>query len=777
MLRTVACAIGSLVLAAAAGGTSEESPGMDRHPLDLVRDGVGWFGVNAEIEAARAPARGLLVTCSPARNATVGTMLVGGLAKAGQALIEVRLLEPTKRPVRWAVYLKDRDGLWYEHPFPQELAVGRTKQATVELAKPGAFEPRGHFGAWDGSALLDTREIGLRLFAEEETPFRVLVSALSVSASEPENDPLRIFDLTIPRGSVGPYETFEASFRVNRAFQNPFDPQEVDVVGEIRAPKVAAVRVPGFFSQAYAPSSPQGGGLVPFGFPRWVVRFTPTIPGEHQLTVHIRTGSAAAATPTIPFRVMASKNRGFLRVSDRDPRYFQHATGEPFHPVGHNLHSPVDQRGSWLVGVQRPVDRGAASYDARLERMARSGQNLTELWMASWSLDLEWSGQWPRYRGAGRYNLHNAACLDRVFGLASRHGVCINLVVDNHGKASEAVDAEWQDHPYNRRNGGFLSRPQELFTNSRAFGLYQQKLRYILARWGQAPNLLGLIFWNEINLAGDSDPVSRRQKAEWYAKMAAYAKSIAPHVLVGVHFSSDFQSVDRLLASLPEVDYIACDAYHESGDLIGLLEETAVVLAQYGKPVLVTEFGGNWYGGSVPQLKADLHAGLWSSAFTPLSGTPLFWWFDFIEKHELDDEFAAVRRFLAADDPGREGWNWQQVKIRSEDPRILDIGSLSLAGARSARVYLFDKQASSLWVDAARLKPVPPIDLEITGMQPGTYRAEFWETGQGKKIHESSVGSVGGALAIRTPAFVRDLAVKVFSTPPVSSARKGGPGK
>jgi len=80
-------------------------------------------------------------------------------------------------------------------------------------------------------------------------------------------------------------------------------------------------------------------------------------------------------------------------------------------------------------------------------------------------------------------------------------------------------------------------------------------------------------------------------------------------------------------------------------------------------------------------------------------------------------------------------------------------------------------------VDAARLKPVPPIDLEITGIQPGRYRAEFWETGQGKKIQEVSVESAGGALAIRTPAFVRDLAVKVVPTSPVSPARKGGPGK
>ncbi|HUT01311.1 MAG TPA: DUF5060 domain-containing protein [Phycisphaerae bacterium] len=740
---------------------------------DLLAAPASWFAVNGAIGPSSPPARRLEISCRLERPAIIGTSVPDGLGHARRILVELEPLGATEAQVRPALYLKDRDGFWYERLHPQGLRPGAVEQLTGELARPGEFEPRGHFGGWDGSALADIREVGVVLFAEREAPCKVAVRAARVEGGEKAEEPLRIFDLAVSPRAPQRYEMVEVSFRVNRTFQNPFDPSEVEVAADVRAPGAGTVRVPGFYTQDYAEAPARLGGLVPFGFPRWAVRYAPTAIGEHQIVVRIAAGGASACTPAIPFVAAPSKRPGPVRVARRDPRFLEHAGGGRFHPIGQNLHSLDDPRGSWLIGVQSPTRRGTEGYGTRFARMAETGQNFTEVWMASWWLAVEWSGRWPHYRGAGRYNLCNAARLDRVMALAERHGVYVNLVVDNHGQASEAVDAEWPDHPYSRRNGGFLQKPQELFTDPRAFGLWKQKVRYVLARWGQSPNLLGLTLWNEINLAGDSDPAARRQKAEWYGKMAGYVKSIAPHVLVGVHFSTDFQSVDRLLASLPEVDYIGADAYHESEDLIELVDQTAAVLAQYGKPVLVTEFGGNWYGGSVPRLKADLHAGLWASAFTTLGGAPLFWWFDFIEKHELDREFAALRRFMDAEGPRQHEWNFHQVRLRGDHPRLLDIGSLALAAPGATRVYLYDKQATPLWVESAHLRPVPPVEVEIAGVGPGTFCVEFWDTEAGRKVEERRLDSRGGALVLRTPPFRRDLAVRAMRESPASHTPGG----
>ena len=237
---------------------------------------------------------------------------------------------------------------------------------------------------------------------------------------------------------------------------------------------------------------------------------------------------------------------------------------------------------------------------------------------------------------------------------------------------------------------------------------------------------------------------------------------------------STLVDIDQSIARHFELDYIACDAYHESGSLIELLEDTAMVLGQHGKPILVTEFGGNWYGASAPRLKADLHSGIWSSAFLPLSGAPLFWWFDFLEKHRLGGEFAAFRRFLAGENARDYSRTPRQVKLRAEHLRILDVGSLAMVGLRSARVYLFDKQAASLWVEPANLAAVPPVDIEIEDLAAGRYRVEFWDTGTGRKAQEHEAESTGGTLRVTTPPFKRDLAIKVDAAPPGPRPTTGG---
>lgn len=744
-------------------------------PPDLLAPSRPWTAANATVRSAgpRSAARAITSTLEgPAR---VGTPVPGGLAGAGRLVVQGELAPPATGIVRLAVYLKDADGLWYECARAEPLVLGKRAELIVDLTRSGALEPRGHFGEWDGNALSDVREVGVGLLAERGALCTFRLDVVRVEAGGAPTEPLRLFDVVPPPQRVERYAMVETSFRLNRAFENPFDPAQVAVTAEVQTEAGAAERVPGFFSQAFVPRKGAPRELVPFGAPRWTVRYTPTQTGPHELRLVAETPAGTLRSPALHFVVAPSARRGFLRVAKSDPRVFEDARGDVFRPVGHNLHAPVDRRGAWVAGIRRPEDRGLAAYAERFARLARTGQNVTEVWMAAWWAGLEWSSDRPGYRGAGRYNLRHAARLDRLFALAEEHGLRLHLVVDNHGKASDDVDAEWRHHPYHRRHGGFLRRPQELFTDPRARTLYKRKLRYLLARWGQSPHLLGLTLWNEVDLAGGNTPAARREKAEWCGWAVSTVKHLTPHVLVGVHFSTNYQSVDPGLAELPGVDFVACDAYHESEDLVELLDETAAVLGRFGKPILVTEFGGNWYGGSVPRLRADLHAGLWSSAFLPLAGTPLFWWFDVLEKHGLDGEFAALRRFLdsAGGRPG--GLEARQVMVRGDEARLLDVGSLALVGPGAARVYLYDKKAAALWVDAEHLTPLPSLEVEIPGIEPGSCQVVFWDTATGRAMREEAVRAAGGSLRLRTPPFRRDLAITVSSRPePLAAEGKDG---
>ncbi len=766
MVRTVveprysrALALWALVLLAseARSASGEHS----RYPLDLLHLDRRWQATGAALQRSAAPGTALTITGHLRESARAWIALPRGLAGARCLVVEAKLAGETRAPIRLAAYVKDPDGVWYEHLHPVPLAPGKVTTVTVDLAEPRSLEPRQHFGEWDGTWLADVRELGLTVLAERPTDCTLAVRAVRIEGSDVPPPRLRIYDLTPPVRETKRFHPVEVSFRLNRVWENPFDPAQVTVWADVRRAGSPPVRVPGFLSQDFVGGDGASQRLLPFGAPRWTVRYTPDAVGQYRMTVTVAAGRDSVTTPTMAFTVAPSRRKGRLRVSRAVPYGFEHITGEWFQPIGHNLHSSVDRRGAWLAGIRRPVDRGVAAYEQRFSRMAKSGQNVTEIWLASWSFGLEWTARWPGFRGPGRYNLRHAAQLDRVLASAERHGVYVHLVIDNHGKASEEVDAEWRHHPYNRRNGGFLSHPQELFTHPRARVLAKRKLRYICARWGQSPHLLGITLWNEINLAGGRGAAARRQKAAWYRQMASHVKELAPRLLVGVHFSTDYRTVDPLLATLPEVDFVACDAYQKGQNVIELLDETAAALGRFGKPVLITEFGGDWYGGSAPRLKADLHAGLWSSAFLPLGGAPLFWWFDFIDKHRMDGAFAGLRRFLSGEDPLGRAWRSGRPTIRSDDGRLLSVGSLALIGPRSARVYLYDKEAAALWVDAKHLEPVPSAEIELADLEPGRYRVEVWNPEAGCNVQTRAARCVDGVLRFRVPAFRRDLAIKV----------------
>ena len=111
----------------------------------------------------------------------------------------------------------------------------------------------------------------------------LLVVVVSGAWAGPEISALRPMEPEVAR-----YGCFELSFRLDRDYDNPFDPRQVEVNGHFRTPEGAGILVPGFFMQPYRNVGP--GGLTisnPFeqrweksGEACWRVRFCPTAVGN-----------------------------------------------------------------------------------------------------------------------------------------------------------------------------------------------------------------------------------------------------------------------------------------------------------------------------------------------------------------------------------------------------------------------------------------------------------------------------------------------------------------
>lgn len=528
---------------------------------------------------------------------------------------------------------------------------------------------------------------------------------------------------------------------------NPFDPAVIDVVVAFAGPGGTAADVPAFFSQDHTRTlSPAGVETVtPVGAPGWRVRFTPTAAGAWAWVPRVRLGSSAPVDlPEQAFTCAPDPGEhGVLQRSTADPHHLAWADGTPYVAIGENL--------AWYG------PGGTFDYDRWIGGIAAHGATWIRVWMPSWSMGLEWlrrDGSGAIVESSlGNYTtrLDRAWQLDHVIDLARRNGIVVQLVVNN---------PEWVDSPYNVANGGPLTEPAGMFTDPTARDLFRRRLRYIVARWGHASNVVWEL-WNETDVPLPPDP---NAVIDWHLEMARYLAQIdaGRHLrTTSTFFYSDFLTptpvFDRLWAS-PDIDIVQVHAYgvglDAPVDFTSLLPQVVqVARARYGKPVLVGEAGVD-FRGPTETLAADpdgqgLHELVWAGLFAGSVGTGMTWWWDsLIEPHDqyrVLDPIASLTRGIELD---QERFQPGAVAATGSEPHRV----LSLIGATTALV----------WVRAEPVTPPDPAPATgtLTGLPAGTWRLAWFDPHTGQETDGGTVVVTGATAAVALPTFDGELALR-----------------
>jgi hypothetical protein len=326
-------------------------------------------------------------------------------------------------------------------------------------------------------------------------------------------------DRAAPEGSVvARWSTFETTLDRPVTEANPFDPAEIAVDVEFVSPSGRSLTVPAFVDREYERElADEREVLRPVGDLAWRVRFTPDEEGVWAWSWRVRTASGEEARSGGRLFVGPPEGaRGFVRRVG-DGRALRFDDGSPFIAVGENL--------SWYDS------RGTFAYDAWMARLAAEGCTYIRVWMPSWAFGLEWIRR--DASGAvvettlGNYaaRLERAWQLDHVLELARQHGIEVMLSIQNHGAFSLAFNSEWADNPYNAVNGGPLVSPRELFTSAEARELFRRRLRYVVGRWGHAPQILAWELWNEVDLV---EQPSLPDLLAWHREMAGEIDALDP---------------------------------------------------------------------------------------------------------------------------------------------------------------------------------------------------------------------------------------------------------
>jgi hypothetical protein len=507
----------------------------------------------------------------------------------------------------------------------------------------------------------------------------------------------------------------------------------------------------GFWFQDYQRALVGGAErLTATGTPHFRVRFTPDEPGAWRWSWRVKTPAGVEATAPAPLTVTPSKGQGFLRRSPRDPSYLAFDDGSPYFAVGENL-GWYDRRGTY-------------AYDSWVQRLADEGANFARLWMPSWAFGIEWDDT-----GLGDYTnrLGRAWQLDRVFETAAAHDLRIELSLLNHGAFSTVYNSEWAANPYNAANGGPLDAPQEFFTDATARRYFEQRLRYIVARWGWSPNLLAWELWNEVDL---TDGYNSANVAAWHAAMVSVIRSLDPHDHL-VSTSHSFFGADPAVWALDGLDFTQLHFYsRHSFTWFPNLAQNVVEfsrrrITQTGKPVFFSELGINANGPE--ETRTDdpggiaVHDGLWAGAVSGGIGTAMNWWWDNLIDVDPDryyPMFGSVARFVEGIAWDRQGFAPLATTATTASGRALVV--YGLQGATTSLVWVKD--------DGYQVETPARVDVADAVLQLGPLGARrscgtWYDTWAGAALTTVTVRA--GTTSLAVPRFAGDVALRLEACP------------
>lgn len=460
---------------------------------------------------------------------------------------------------------------------------------------------------------------------------------------------LAISNVSISKTPVARYETVEVTFQMAGQWQNPFDPNDIRVDAAFTAPDGAQATVPGFFYQEYRRTVSNGReSYERVGEPCWKARFAPTQVGKYACVLKAKNAGREIVAEAPAFVCTAAgTGHGYLRLSQHNPLYFEFEDGTPFCAVA------MDKALGTISQYERIYDRfaGAGGNFNRLF-LTHSNFNIMERVVAAGRAD----------KGVGKLNLEYCWAVDQVLELGERLGVYHMLTLTNQTNFRTS-DSGWDTNVYNIKNGGFLQQPGEYWTDERAQRVFENLLRYVVARWGSSTSVFSWDLWNEASAAGGFNP---KTAAQWHQRMARSLRAVdqVRHV-IHTNFGNlnSYAEVD----GLPEMELVSTNTYAVKDIAqIGAVW-TKRLLEQFHKPYMLTEYGightmgPGGYAAHDPE-RVMVHDGLWSPLVSGSAGTGMAWDWNWLDDDRFYRYIQAVAQVVKGIPFSRRTWRAVQVQ-------------------------------------------------------------------------------------------------------------------
>ena len=529
---------------------------------------------------------------------------------------------------------------------------------------------------------------------------------------------------------------------------NAFDPAEADLVATITTPESVRMQIPLFWYQEFTivtgiTQSPEKA----VGNPEWRLKFRSLSPGTYHISVLAKIKDKVVAVPDFTLTTKYSTVEP-IRVKDN---YFVQGD-DIFIPFAYNI--------AWANRFEE-INR----YERWFKAASEGGVNVARVWMASWSVGIEWSDT-----GLGDYTkrLPRAWVLDQIYRIAAKYGIYINLVLLNHGAFSVSTNAEWYSNAYFKGNGGPIENPGEFASNQVARKFWERRLRYITARWAGEPNHFTWEWWNEVNFT----PLSGSELTEWIKWSDSILKTWDPYKSL----TTTSWSTAASLQDWSPVDYGVVHVYDDKDPIKTLsVQAEAMKAVLPNKPILVGEMGS---GTTTEDPFTDpkglhLHNAHWAATFVGFGAPASYWWWDlYVDPLNLWGLTKGLSKLVAGSNPA--------VMAPRTITGLANTSTLLLQDQLRTLGWIrhnnHDRSAKSKLLLEASIKalatgkkpqtefPPPKVKsakIKVPVLAQGRYQIEILHTITGRVLNRTSAVSDNGHVVIRIPSFTGDVAFRL----------------
>ncbi len=343
----------------------------------------------------------------------------------------------------------------------------------------------------------------------------------------------------------------------------------------------------------------------------------------------------------------------------------------------------------------------------------------------------------------GRYNPLDSFMLDELIAAAEQRGIYLQLCLLTRDLYMKSLRNE-QDPEY-----------AEAIAHAKRF------MRYAVARWGYSTHVAAWEYFNEMDPGLPTDRFYR-ELGEYLEEIDVYGhlrttSAWGPSPKDCRHPKLDIAEVHFYLR--PSDGGRLRDEVHAAIDRAAFLREHAPQ-----KPTLVGEFGlatEKW--GLSDCMKADrelthFRHSLWASALSGVSGTVMFWWWEDLDRMDCYHHYRPLAEFVK-DIP----WTTARLAPTSARANSDHVDAIGLQGADRVYLWLFDRRAAWMASESAKgaNSPSQSLELEISGLEAGRYRIQWWDTRRGSVVGQETINVSAQPLRIASPPLSGDIACKL----------------